>query len=368
MVATYIRDQCPLINLQLVGFEIDDAIARIAIDNINKLALNLYIRIISKDINDLSASDAKDIKVNLVYTSAACGGIFDLKLLYLAVAWRCHVVCNHLTVERYKTLSLTSAKQCKLIAKAERHGDTTRSTDADLSTTENLRLRNIYFVQSPFLSTSIDDICDCAQDDYDSEIKPSRVYSQTWFTQNVAERFKYMSAHGTIVVSQPLEIVLTDTYWNTFLKSVQLNIESMQTVLDVHNHKSGNDRAIKEALYILIEELICLITTSQIRRLADIFPACVMCCKCGFQVKTCNFNVVKHECNRCVSSTFDVKFVKPLIYMLSALQPAESMYSLTRAVLYYLEDVHFVDTEFDNGLFDTYFFTDEANITHFKSF
>ena len=186
------------------------------------------------ELQDLMCLDNETFQnFDLIYTSAACGGLFDCKLFYLALKYNLGMLCKKIKTENIKHFCRLKATR---IAQAEVH-KTGEKTDADLSTGENLQRRDIYFIDIHKLHEDEDDstLLEGWQIFYDwirAEDKCNRSsnknINQTWFTRIFDTLKVCINTNKSTEAISTVDMNLT--YWGSFAKNASSTVSIVEPI------------------------------------------------------------------------------------------------------------------------------------------
>lgn len=202
---------------------------------------------------------------DLIYTSAACGGLFDFKLLFLALVNNAGLLCNKATVDNLKKCCSTIKQVTSKIAQAEVYKNGP-STDADISGgSENLQKRDIYFVNIHLIHEQqiFDDTlhqfeqCVLEQDKMNRSLEKN--INQTWFSK-LFDRLKAHFNANQSFENQIFSLDLNCTYWGNFLKEenkiYRIDDELLQSIVQFMEGKRPNDKLWRKVKEMLCEGII----------------------------------------------------------------------------------------------------------------
>jgi hypothetical protein len=236
--------------------------------------------IVLENMNLMSLDDAKLKDFDLIYTSAACGGLFDCKLYYLALKYNLGLLCNKATTQNMKSYCDIKATR---IAQAEVH-KTGAKTDADLSTTENLQRRDIYFVDVHTLYDGDDksDLLNAWEQFRDWIISDDECNRSTEKNVNQAWFNKIFECVQTQVTQFNADIIVADytvdinlTYWGNFIgnnSNTQYNIAApIQHLKDSVNGQRMTDKKWSIAKLNLCKEIITIFQQNT-QTINELFP------------------------------------------------------------------------------------------------
>ena len=232
--------------------------------------------IILEHKNLMSLDDPKLEKYDLIYTSAACGGLFDCKLYYLSLKYNLGLLCNKATTQNVKNYCNIKATR---IAQAEVY-KTGAKTEADLSTNENLQRRDIFFidVQKLFDDANKSDLLEAwvkfrewIKEDDKSNRSTEKNINQAWYNkifESVKTRVTQSDANMTMLVDINL------TYWGNFIRNANTlyNIaEPLQHVKELVNDQRMTDKKWLAAKWTLCKEIIEIFQQNT-QSIEDLFP------------------------------------------------------------------------------------------------
>jgi len=242
---------------------------------VREFELEDFISIESMDAFDLSVEYFEKNEINLLYTSAAAGVLFDVQMLHLALKCNVGLVLNSLAVSNLKEMCHGVKEITSKVAAGEIY-KTGKLTDADLSTEENLQKRDIFYIDIPSLKK---DELECMNENLLSSIEQfdklqrstKKTINHTWFTnifQQVQKQIMTSSEFTAIDITKMLE----STFWGNFLfADYTIKVTTIEAVAKVISKKYDNAKLwnqAKELLCALIVEELGLISSS----ITELFP------------------------------------------------------------------------------------------------
>lgn len=246
------------IKLIIIGIDLHQDVITFAKDMIEKYACEDSISIFLCDVLSINnnATILRGLVPHIVYTSAAAGNMFNLKLLTLCIQWRACLLCNWNTAQAVE--SVTNEKSV-LLLKAWLH-------DSGMEEDEE---RNIFLVKFPHKCTTTETVFQFVCSEYIDTVTDLEVRNMTFFRQLILSIQDHVVSSKAF--SEDVTLYLNETLFANFIESVNVSVADLQIIYTTYL-STDDDKKRQEAQVILSIVVLKTITDRMRPVIAQYFP------------------------------------------------------------------------------------------------